>query len=91
MVAILGEDIPLTEERINSLLGQWITLRDVGFCKVEAYGVCEKCMGDKVKNKPKAIALEVSNIGSASQGAKMSATHGKALKVTKVTLAEISS
>lgn len=78
---------PLSLDMLKSLISKTVTLRTIGHCKVKPNNCCEYCAGDVIKARKNALAMEASNIGSASMDAMMQATHGKAVKTNYFDLA----
>lgn len=78
---LVGLSESLTKDKLKSLIGKKIVLRDPAYCKTSEYGLCNKCMGEQMRSLKHGIAFEASTLGGEMQNASMQAAHGKALTV----------
>lgn len=84
-------EVVQTTDMLKALIGKTVVFRTIGYCKTPPNGCCEYCAGDTIKDRKNALALEASNIGSASMGAMMQATHGKVVKTNYFDLQQFTS
>ena len=78
-----GQQVPLTDEKLNSLVGKVIRIRSPRTCTTEAPSFCAKCVGVMLARNPTGLHIAASNIGSTFMGSFMASTHGEALKTER--------
>lgn len=76
--------IPLTEERLKSLIGKTILLRSPWSCRTPGSDICAICAGDRNASTPYALSANEASIGSTFMGVMMSAAHAKVLSVAEL-------
>lgn len=74
----------LTEENIDSHMGNYVRLRSAMFCHNEKTDYCETCLGDRLSLNPTGLFTVISQIGSTMLYIFMSAAHSSALQVQKL-------
>jgi hypothetical protein len=74
LVMSKGDDILITNEIYDTLLGKKIVVRSPMFCKAEN-GYCRKCLGKKITDNEEAINLQGMQLGNAIQSVTMAAAH----------------
>ena len=81
---IQGKDlIEITPENHSQFIGKTLMIRSPMYCKAGHSDYCELCVGRPMAERPNAIGLEVSDVGSLIMYISMAAMHGKALTLTK--------
>ena len=76
-----GKPELITKERVKTLLGKVVPVRNPRFCKAPHTDFCEICMGLSVSQNPTSPPALSSDVGSRFMAAFMKAGHGKALSV----------
>ena len=81
---IQGKDlIEITLENYSQFVGKALMIRSPMYCQAGHSDYCELCVGRPMAERPNAIGLEVSEVGSLIMYISMLAMHGKALTLTK--------
>ncbi len=77
-----GKDyVELTESLVEKYMGKTIAIRRPMLCKAPHTDFCEVCSGDALTRQPRAVAAEISAVGSDVMYAFMSSMHGVELAV----------
>lgn len=85
-----GKGVLITEETAPKYIGKRILLRTPARCILAENGkleYCHICAGEKMSDRPNAVHVTISNIGSACMYIFMRAMHGKATKTSPLDLA----
>lgn len=69
-----------TAENLKPYIGSKIQLRTPMLCNTKAPNFCKVCVGVVLAERPEAVHIVTSDVGSAFMGARMGAMHGKALR-----------
>lgn len=75
--------VELTESLVKNYIGKPIAIRRPMLCKASHTDFCEVCSGKQLARQPRAVAAEISNVGSDVMYAAMSAMHGVELAVAE--------
>lgn len=81
-----GKIKELTEDNIDSYVGQVIEMRTPLFCRTAKSSYCEICIGKRYAEHKTGLATAASNIGSTLMLIFMKAMHGVELKTKKLDL-----
>ena len=73
--------VELTSDLVKQYMGKPIAIRRPMLCKAPHTDFCEVCSGKQLARQPRAVAAEISNVGSDVMYAFMSAMHGVELSV----------
>ena len=78
-----GSTYMITAENVSPLINTNVKIRTPMLCKIKAPNFCKVCAGASLSEKPDAVHIVTSDVGSAFMGARMGAMHGKALRTVK--------
>lgn len=80
--------VRLTGDNASSYIGKVVKLRRPILCKAPYMDFCEECTTVELARSPRAVASEISAIGSEIMGAFMSSMHGVELAVAEFIIEE---
>lgn len=80
--------VRLTNDNAESYIGKIVSLRRPILCKSPYMDFCEQCATVELARSPRAVASEISAIGSEIMGAFMSSMHGVELAVSEYSIEE---
>jgi hypothetical protein len=83
-----GSVTELTDANIEKYTDKHVVIRTIAYCKTPNQNVCAICVGSKIAQTPTAISTYASDLGSGFVQAFLAATHGVALKTSKVNFIE---
>lgn len=78
-----GDQIKVSAENFQSLVGKTVELRTPGFCKTANNNFCQTCFGDFIADKKQALGVVASELGSRLLILFLKSMHGSALKTVK--------
>lgn len=70
----------LKESDTKAAIGQTLEIRSPMICQTRAPNFCKKCVGVVMGERPDAVHIVTSDVGSAFMGAAMGRMHGKAMR-----------
>ena len=81
---IQGKDlVEITSDNFAQFAGKALMIRSPMYCKASHSDYCEICVGRPLAERPNAISMEASDVGSLIMYISMKAMHGKALSLVK--------
>lgn len=84
---LVGDNTPLTADRIRLLIGKLVYVRSPWTCKESGRNLCKYCMGSVVADSKVAIGPQTSQASNKFTSVALAAFHGSAMKLHKLTLA----
>lgn len=78
-----GSTYMITAENVSPLINTKVKIRTPMLCKIKAPNFCKVCAGASLSEKPDAVHIVTSDVGSAFLNSRMSAMHGRALRTVK--------
>jgi hypothetical protein len=79
-----GSKLIETIEEANSYINKKIMLRSPMFCKLTKTDFCKTCVGTNLSASPTGLSVAISEFGSAVLSMFLKASHGKALKLSRM-------
>lgn len=83
---IVGEDVPLDEERLKGMVGKTIIIRDPFACKTPNRNVCGRCMGDSTSSAGIGLGAQYVEVSNVFMSEALAVFHAGSLKVTRAEL-----
>lgn len=79
---LVGDDQPLDEKRIKSLIGKSVYLRVPAACKENNRNYCVRCIGHRIADSGIGVGPLMNQIGNVFMSVSLAAFHGSSLKTT---------